>query len=67
MSTEDHEEKKWKVIFDLQRIRNQHEAEYWKAMKAYQKEQNIIFRHVIFDTIILYLFFVFALFFCLFD
>lgn len=67
MSIEDSEESKWKVIFDIQRIRNHHEAEYWKTINEYNKQQKIILRHIIIDTIIIFLFWFYILFFCLFD
>ena len=67
MNLEDQEKKDWDVIFEHQKIRNHHEAEYWKTINKYHKEQKIIYRQIIIDTIILYLFWLYMLFFCLFE
>jgi hypothetical protein len=67
MISEEQENIKWNLVFEHQKIRNQHEAEYWKTIAQYKKEQIKIYRQMIIDTIILYLFCLYIMFFCLFE
>lgn len=46
------EKKKWDAVFERQRIRNLHEAEYWRIILRHQRIHKMINRFIFADFIL---------------